>query len=220
MPFWGWSSRIIRFQEASSMNETPHRLYASSQDSVAVLGSVWRGCFFCKSGKEKTVVQQFRAAFPNGRAVAPTRIRYRRTRDTAIEEKVILLPGYVFFEIDAEAAAGEHASAFQHALQAFSRGDSILRLLKYTDGSWQLRDFDDEFAKMVFRNDGNIGVSQAYFDEGKRIRILDGFLKDYEGSIVRVNKKNRTVEITVAFQQKKVSMWLGYELVAITENGV
>lgn len=182
--------------------------------------SVYRGCFFCKSGKENDVVRHFKVVFPEEKAIAPTRTRYRRTRDTAIEEQVPLLPGYVFFEIREEGTqAPEILDEILIALQSFSHTDSVLKLLKYTDGDWRLRGFDNQFAEMLLKMDGNIGVSQAYFDEGKRIRILDGFLKDYEGSIVRVNKKARTVEVGLDFQGKKVSMWLGYELVAPVEDG-
>ena len=71
---------------------------------------------------------------------------------------------------------------------------------------------------MLFKEDGNIGLSQAYFDKGDRIRILDGFLKDYEGNISSVNRKNKTVEVTVNLQGKKVIMRLGYELVESVQS--
>ena len=183
-------------------------------------GSISRGCFFCKGGKERDVVSLFAVAFPNDRAIAPTRTRYRRTQEAAIEEKVPLLPGYVFFEIQEDGTpAPEEADETLLALRVFARADSVLRLLRYSDGNWRLQGFDDQFAQMLFRTNGNIDVSKAYFDEGKRIRILSGFLKDYEGSIVRVNKKRRTAEVQVDFQGKTMSMWLGYELMAAAESG-
>lgn len=187
---------------------------------------MYRGCFFCKGGREADVVQQFQTLFPGGRAVAPTRSRYRRGRDTATEERVLLLPGYVFFELEAGSAEGQAPGLFgddkpddslQAALTLFSRRDSVLRLLRYSDGRWQLHDHDDRFAKMLFETGGNIGISQACFDVGRRIRILSGFLKDHEGSITRVNRKNRTVEVRVDLQGKRVSMKLGYELVTGTD---
>lgn len=168
-----------------------------------------RGCFFCKSGRESDFVRQFGKTFPNGRALVPTRSRYRRIKDTAIEERVTLMPGYVFFELDAE-----DARRLQSELLSFFHSDSVLKLLRYTDGRWQLQDYDDRFARMLFETGGNIGISQAYFDVNRRIRILSGFLKDYEGSIVRVNRKAKTVEVRVDLQGKKVSMKLGYEMVA------
>ena len=174
--------------------------------------TIWRGCFFCKSGKEQDVVLQFQRAFPEGRAMVPTRSRYRRVRDTAIEERVTLLPGYVFFE----ANVGD-AERLRLALPSMIHSDGVLKLLRYTDGGWRLRDYDDQFARLLFEAGGNIGVSQAYFDVNKRIRILGGFLKDYEGCIVRVNRKARTVEVQVDLQGKRVSMRLGYEMVEAVE---
>lgn len=176
--------------------------------------AVSRGCFFCKSGKEAEVVRFFNATFPEGRAVAPTRTRYRRTREAAVEEKATLLPGYVFFQVtEAEAPSPDGRDAALLALWQFSRIDSVLKLLRYADGGWRLHGSDDLFARMLFETDGNIGVSQAYFDKGNRIRIVDGFLKDYEGDITSVNRKMKTVEVRIDLQGKTVRMRLGYELV-------
>lgn len=173
-----------------------------------------RGCLFCKSGKEAAVIQHFNIAFPDGKAIVPTRTKIRRTREAAIEEKVPLLPGYVFFETaeDGTPAHGSVDTVLQ-ALLAFSRNDSVLKLLRYSDGTWRLFGTDDLFAEMLFKSDGNIGLSQAYFDKGDRIRIQSGFLKDYEGYITSVNRKNKTVEVTVNLQEKKIIMRLGYEMV-------
>lgn len=186
---------------------------------------VSRGCLFCKGGKEREVVQLFLLTFPQGKAVVPTRIRYRRKPDSVTEESITLMPGYVFFELagldPADEPAEEGTDAFQSEveLRQLCRTDSILRLLRDPDGRWRLRGADDRFAEMMFRNDGVIGMSKAYFDRGQRIRILEGFLKDYEGSITRVNKKTKTVEVSVDLQGKQVRMWLGYELVDASEGG-
>lgn len=182
------------------------------------MDEIFRGCLFCKSGKEEEVVQRFEMALPNGKAIFPTRTRIRRKGDEVAEEVVALLPGYVFFEIHIHenhnhAARSNGRDPIEAALQYLTRAESILKLLRYSDGRWQLIGFDDQFAKMLFDAGGNIGVSRAYFDKGKRIRILSGFLKDYEGSISRVNRKRRAAEVQVDLQGKKVSMWLGYELI-------
>ena len=176
----------------------------------AIPASVFRGCLFCKSGRESDVARRYKKLFPGGRAVAPMRTRYRRRDGAELEEQVPLLPGYVFFEATISA---DTAEAGNSALRAFSRTDSVLKLLSYSDGMWRLQGSDDQFARMLLETDGSIGASRAFFDEGNRIRILSGFLKDYEGSIVRVNKRRRTVEASIDFHDKKVSMWLGYELV-------
>ena len=175
---------------------------------------ILRGCFFCKSGKEADVINHFITTFPNGKAISPTRTRIRRVHDTAIEECVPLLPGYVFFQItEKEPVAPDNIDAILMALRQFTKIDSVLKLLSYNDGTWRLLGSDNLFAEMLFKSGGNIGLSTAYFDRGNRIKILDGFLKDYEGYITNVNRKKKTVEVTVNLQGKRIIMWLGYELV-------
>ena len=181
-------------------------------------GTVNRGCLFCRTGKEAAIARRLALAFPGARAVVPTKSRYRRTRQGAVEERVTLLPGYVFFEVGGgEAGAARLLEDVEDGLNTdirdFARSENVLRLLRYNDGDWRLHGADDRFAKMLLDANGNIGVSTACFDENRRIRILDGFLKDYEGSIVRVNHKMKTVEVVVDFQDKRVNMKLGYELV-------
>ena len=195
---------------------------AEGEDGMEKAGPTWksRGCLFCKSGKEAEVIDRFRTNFPTGEAIYPTRTRIRRVHDAAIEERVPLLPGYVFFQIaEQEPEATGVADAILVALLEFSRIDSVLKLLRYSDGTWRLFGPDDEFAEMLFKSGGNIGLSTAYFDKGNRIKILDGFLKDYEGYITNVNRKKKTVEVTVNLQGKRAIMWLGYELVeAVPDN--
>ena len=173
-----------------------------------------RGCYYCKTGTEFDVIQRFNNTFPDGQAIVPTRTKIRRTRFTALEEQVPLLPGYVFIQITVkEADTPDIIDEYHVELLKISKMDSVLKLLRYSDGGWILHGSDDLFAEMLFKTGGNIGLSQAYFDKGDRIRILDGFLKDYEGNITSVNRKNKTVEVIVIIQEKKVIMRLGYELV-------
>lgn len=162
---------------------------------------LWRGCLFCRAGKERDVVQAMRLYAPELRAVAPVKLRCRRVNGVAIEERVPLIPGYVFFETR------------ERVLSVKLTGlENVLRLLTYPDGDWRLNGYDDQFAKMMFENNGEIGFSRAVFDEGNRIHIVDGFMKDYEGLITRVNRRARTAEVTIAFQNKKITLWLGYEM--------
>ena len=175
--------------------------HGGAQENRSQKCMLHRGCLFCKTGKEKEVVQQMGLYAPALRAIAPVKLRYRRVGGVALEEKVSLIPGYVFFE----SSEGELPARL-------TRLENVLRLLTYPDGDWKLTGYDDQFAKMLFKADGVIGFSKAIFDEGNRIHILDGFMKDYEGSIIRVNRRARTAEVSVDFQGKKISMWLGYEL--------
>lgn len=176
--------------------------------------AISRGCFFCRSGRERELVRHFNTVFPHDLAMMPTRTRIRRTRDMAIEETTPLLPGYIFFQVsEDEPWVPGKIDPIQDKLRALSKTDGFLRLLRYTDGYWRLRGSDDLFARMLFEADGNIGISQAYFDEGNRIRITEGFLKNYEGAITSVHRKMKTVEVSIDLHGKRVSMCLGYELI-------
>lgn len=186
-----------------------------------------RGCFFCRSGKEAEVVQRFQGVFPDARAIFPTCTRYWRAKKEAVEYQVPLMPGYVFFEMevpqtDIHSSLGDNGyqrlQSIDASLLDFSHTAHVLKLLRYANDGWQLQGSDDAFIQTLFSVEGNIDFSQACFDEGDRIRILNGFLKDYEGCITRVNRKARTVEVSMDFHEKKVIMWLGYELVASAES--
>ena len=179
----------------------------TASDPKADRPSVYHGCVFCRSGQEAEVIRQMGLLFPEVRAIAPVKTRLRRAGGTVKEERVTLLPGYVFFE------AGEDLP-----MRRITRADSVLRLLTYNDGDWRLHGYDDQFAGMLFKANGVIGLSTAFFDEGDRIRIVDGFLKEHEGSIVRVNRRARTAQIRISLQDKQISIWLGYELMERAER--
>lgn len=175
---------------------------------------VSRGCFYCRNGKENEVIQRFGMSFPDAKAISPIRIKYRRTKEGATEEKVRLLPGYVFFQMtEYGPQLVDGVDELLVALNLFTRTENVIRLLRYSDGGWRLFGADDLFAEMLFKADGTIGLSQAYFDKGDRIRILEGFLKNYEGNITSVNRKHKLVDVVVDLQGKRVTMRLGYELV-------
>lgn len=178
----------------------------SGEAPAAAAGSgPFRGCLFCKAGREQRVVQ----LFPEGAALFPTKVRYRRMGGQAIEEQTPLLPGYVFFE----------TADPDFDLRQLKWPNDILKLLSYGDGAWQLHGYDAQFAEMLFREKGRIGLSLACFDEGDRIRIVDGFLKAYEGAIIRVNRRAKTAQVSIPFQEKNITMWLGFELIERGENG-
>lgn len=160
-----------------------------------------RGCLYCYSGNTDRAIEAFKGFYPHIRLVYPLKKRYRRMAGTLVEETVPLIPGYLFFETEEDLPR-----------EKLARTDYLLRLLTYTNGEWLLRGSDDRFAGMMFEQGGRIGYSKAYYDNDRRLRILDGFLKNYEDSIVRVNHRAKTAEIGITFQEKPIYLWLGFEL--------
>ena len=171
------------------------------------------GCVFCQTGKEAALSGVIEETFPHIETLIPKKKRIRRVGRERFEESVILFPGYVFFRMEPDSEAEKSKSAFPAEFKQIYRWSYTYRLLTNVDGDWRLTGADLNMAKKMFEEKGAICFSKAYFDEGNRIRVLEGFLKDYEGDIVRVDRRHCTAEVQVDFQGRKVSMWLGYELI-------
>lgn len=162
-----------------------------------------RGCLYCYSGNMDRAIELFQGFYPDIRLIYPQRVRRRRfTGNAYIDEIVPLLPGYLFFETDHDLPNNK-----------LVRTDYLLRLLTYTDGEWVLHGADDLLAKALFEAEGVIGLSTAYYDINRKIRIVDGFLKPYEDAIVSVNHRKKTAEININLQDQMIDLWLGFELI-------
>lgn len=157
------------------------------------------GCLFCKTGRENSIAVEIEKHFPDVSAIAPMKTRRRRSRGELTEERVTLFPGYVFF--------CTHPSFNAYLLTIH---DGVYSLLESSEKDWRLSSTDAVIAQRLFEAGGEIGLSEAYF-EGEHIRIIDGFLKEYEGNIIRVNRRAKTVQISIQLQEKTILLWLGYE---------
>ena len=169
-------------------------------------GQLKYGCISCRTGCEDRLTREISEKYQDMRVIFPKKKRVRRMGGTAIEEETGLFPGYVFFSTRAE----------ELDLRDIFLKDYAYKLLKNPDGDWPLRGSDRRFAEMVFAEGGVIGFSRAFY-EGDRIRVAEGFLKNYEGNIVRLNKRAKTAEIQIELHGRIVTMWLGYELLEADE---
>lgn len=168
------------------------------------------GCVFCRTGYEHRVAEEICEYCAEIRTIVPVKQRYRRQAGQLLEETVILFPGYVFFR-----------ARMDLEVKRALKGDNVFKLLYPSENSWALTGEDRALVEMLFRSDGRIGFSTAYY-EGGRIRIIDGFLKNYEGSIIRVNHRAKTAQVKVKLNDKDFLLWIGFELVedASQTNGV
>lgn len=160
------------------------------------------GCVFCQTGREAFVAQTIEKNMEDVSAIVPRKLRLRHLDGVPVEEEVILFPGYVFICLKGKIPIWE----------TLKRQSNVYALLTDVDGEWVLSGSDREIAKLFFEAGGTIGFSKAYY-EGNRIRIIDGFLKGYEGSIDKVNHRAKTARVNVLFREKKITMWLGFELI-------
>lgn len=157
------------------------------------------GCLFCRTGREETTANELKRLFPEIEIIVPVKSRYWRHGGVAREEHVVLFPGYIFFQVD---------NTFD--VFVFAKCNNVYSLLKAPSGDWRIRNEDRKIVEKLFASKGVIGFSKAYF-EGNRIRITEGFLKEYEGQIVRVNRRAQTAQIRIHIHEKEVLCWLGFE---------
>jgi transcriptional antiterminator NusG len=111
-----------------------------------------------------------------------------------------LIPGYVFFE-----------SGRVPDWEAIVWFPAVYKPLSYADDSFALRGRDLEFVRSLMKNNGVYKISRAVAD-GSKIRIVDGPLKDYEGSIVKVNRRKGWALVKIAGEGIINNIWLGFEL--------
>lgn len=159
------------------------------------------GCVFCKTGHEKETARRLCENCRCLKATTAFKSEYRYVGGKKTQVNTIMLPGYVFFIAD------EGFDTFR-----LWQMSSIIRILKDNEQNWQLRGDDLTFAKWVFDNDGLIAMSKV-LQMGSKVCILSGPMKDYEGSIIRIDRHARSGIIAIKFDNNTLKLKLSFEIV-------
>lgn len=158
------------------------------------------GCLFCRTNMEVRTASEIARNYPDLHPLVPMKERYRRTSKWTILEKVILFPGYIFFKASPDFPI--------HLLTQYA---NVLKVMRYDSKRWQLQGSDLEFAKYLYSINGVVRIAQAYF-VGNQIRFSDGLLKDKCGKIIKVNKRAKTVLVSIQMMHSNMLVWVGYEM--------
>jgi transcriptional antiterminator NusG len=115
-----------------------------------------------------------------------------------------IIPGYVFFEN-------------KNLLDIFCwknicKMQYIYYPLKYEDNERELRGKDLEFADWLKGNNGIIKISKAV-EIGNTIKVMEGPLKNYEGKITKINKRQKCAAVKVSGEGIENVIWLSYECI-------
>lgn len=159
------------------------------------------GCVFCVTGKEAFTAQRIEQTCGDVRTVVARQLKIKSDHGKKRTEEVILFPGYVFF----------HTPAGSEIISMFPK-DNIYTVLKSESGDWQLYGEDALLVKWLFSYGGLISFSKAY-QEGDRIKIISGPLKDLEGQILRIDRRNQSGKVAIPFCNRVINAWLGFEMV-------
>lgn len=158
-------------------------------------------CLFCSSGHEEKVAQHINSQYENVLALPVFQVKHRSEKGVKTLVKEVMLPGYVFVY-----------SSDTIPMTQILLNSKTLKFLKDSEGTYELYGGNLEYAQWVLRYNGIIGCSKAV-RIGSRIKVIDGPLKDYEGYIKEVSKKNRNARIEMMFMGRMISAWLPFEWV-------
>ena len=150
-------------------------------------------------GTEERVATLVNKMFPEIHAMAITQIKHRSCRGVRSYSSNIMVPNYILFSA--------HKDAKVSKMLAIS---SVSQVLTYAGNIWQLRDEDLFCAQWLFDHNGTIGVSVLLM-EGDVVQIIDGPLKDMEGKILRIDKRNRNALVALNLHHQTCKMWLAFE---------
>jgi transcriptional antiterminator NusG len=157
------------------------------------------GCISVRVGDETKSVQMIEKIFPDIQAHAITQIKHKSRNGTRSYSSEIMMPGYIVFMADEDAIVSR-----------LLKIRSVFRVLTYTEREWQLRGADLFYAEWIFQNHGEIGVSRVFMKNDK-IQVVDGPLKNFEGEIVTVDKRNRNAQVIMGFHRQTYKVWLAFE---------
>lgn len=121
-----------------------------------------------------------------------------------VRTEVALFPGYVFLRAD----EGLDADLYSR-IKALPGYQNFVRQ-GTTIGEVRGRDLEllSHFLKF-----GEVApVSQVYFDENQRIRVVSGPMEGMEGQIVHVDRRKRRAKIRLDFHEGTFTISLGFEL--------
>ena len=159
------------------------------------------GCLFCRTGQEQSVVNYLEQNYSDIRVISLVKLRHFRRNGTISLQRVKLFPNYVFFSVD----------SVEFNVSALKKHSGVIKILTSgEDGQWQLCGSDRTLVEELFKTNGEIGLSKAYYENDK-IQIESGFLKRHESSIIAVNHRAKTAHVKVNIGDVMFDLWLGFE---------
>ena len=157
-------------------------------------------CLFCETVKCERVASIAEREF-GCTAISPKQIQHTWLNGKMVDIVHDLLPGYVLLY-------SEEAPLDARRVQSIQ---GVIRCLHTTDGQYELRGSDEQFALMLLDKNGVIGKTKV-FQEGQRIRICEGSYEGLETRILKVNRQKRRMQIEIPFANMTVRTWVEFEI--------
>ena len=118
-----------------------------------------------------------------------------------------IFPGYIFFETD---------NIGTDIYWTLRKTDGFLRFLRDNSKIDPLAGTDRELLIHFLKLGEVVDKSRAYFDENKRICIVEGALKGLEGQIVKVDRRKQRAKVRLSLYENSFLIDFGYELLILS----
>jgi len=160
-------------------------------------------CLFTLQGLEIDISKELNNNYDYLLATPLTKMSHRSNKGHKYDAQEVLLGGYIFVYLK------KNYDIFQ--IRSIK---NYFRVLSKENDKGKLVGHDLEYANWVLEKEGLISVSEAIKLDGK-VKIVNGPLKDLEGSIVEYSKRNRNCRIEVFLFGQRIDMWLPFDWVDI-----
>jgi len=157
-------------------------------------------CIFCETSKELIVEKILKGLGLNVISALVERNIFKNGE--WIRELRSIIPGYVFFESNCEPD-----------WKKIIENTFIYYPLRYSDKSKNLKNNDLIFIKWLKGQNGSVKISKV-MEIGNKIQILEGPLKEFEGQIIKINKKQKCACVKIDGEGLKSTAWLSYEIIS------
>ena len=155
-------------------------------------------CLFCETSREPEAEALLKKLGCTVISVLVERNIYKNGKFA--KESRPIIPGYVFIEAENEPDWKE-----------ICKLKYVYKPLRYSGNRKKLRGNDFEFVKWLKGHNGKIKTSKAA-KIGTKIKIIEGPLKELEGRIVKINKRQKCAGVKIEGDGIKNIIWLSYEL--------
>ena len=158
-------------------------------------------CLFCETIKCSRIARDIESLY-GIKAINPIQVQHTWSKGSMVDIEHSLLPGYIFLYSE------EKLDDMKQMLRTV---DGVIRPLSGVSG-YELSGNDEQFALMLLSKDGVIGRTKVYTD-GQMIHICEGAFENAKVDIVKVDHRNRRIQIQMFFTDQMIKTWVNYEMV-------
>ncbi|NJP41565.1 hypothetical protein HCH52_10975 [Oscillospiraceae bacterium HV4-5-C5C] len=158
-------------------------------------------CVYCKGGREKKLAETIVQRYPETLAMPILQDKHKSVNSKRSLVQVPMFPGYVFIY--------KQTNLDGRALRILP---DVFKILRSEEDMLELRHEDRDYALWFLKHRGHIQCSKAT-RIGDKVRIVEGPLKDLDGCIKEISKKNRNARVRIQFMGQASVVWLPFEWV-------